>query len=110
MAAVLALFVITFAVVLGPAAADPDLLQDVCVADLTSGTPIILLLFFPFKVLSLFSHSVNREHSSTSSYKRKQHRPVSLYSRGSLPLPLLPTFSSSSSSIFVITFLQLQLI
>ena len=61
MAAILALFVMTFAVVLGPAAADPDLLQDVCVADLTSGTPIILFLF---KVLSLFSPTVNREHSS----------------------------------------------
>ncbi|KAL0006525.1 hypothetical protein SO802_014086 [Lithocarpus litseifolius] len=40
MAAILALFVLTFAVVLGPAAADPDLLQDVCVADLTSGVKV----------------------------------------------------------------------
>ncbi|KAF3943692.1 hypothetical protein CMV_029770 [Castanea mollissima] len=40
MAAILALFVMTFAVVLGPAAADPDLLQDVCVADLTSGVKV----------------------------------------------------------------------
>lgn len=54
MAAVLALFVMTFAVVLGPAAADPDLLQDVCVADLTSGTPIILLLFFLLKYYHYF--------------------------------------------------------
>ncbi|KAK7838383.1 germin-like protein subfamily 2 member 1 [Quercus suber] len=40
MAAILALFIMTFAVVLGPAAADPDLLQDVCVADLTSGVKV----------------------------------------------------------------------
>lgn len=34
------LFVMTFAIVLGTTTADPDLLQDVCVADLTSGVKV----------------------------------------------------------------------
>ncbi len=37
-AAILAMFVMTFAVVVGNSAADPDMLQDICVADFTSGT------------------------------------------------------------------------
>ncbi|XP_062156930.1 germin-like protein subfamily 2 member 4 [Alnus glutinosa] len=40
MAALVPLFVTTFALVLAAAAADPDLLQDVCVADLTSGVNV----------------------------------------------------------------------
>lgn len=39
-AAISALFVMTFAMVFGNTAADPDLLQDICVADFTSGTPL----------------------------------------------------------------------
>ena len=38
MEAIVTLFVMTLAIVLGTTTADPDLLQDVCVADLTSGT------------------------------------------------------------------------
>lgn len=56
MAALVPLFVATFALVLAAAAADPDTLQDVCVADLTSGTPVILILssflFFFFSFLT----------------------------------------------------------
>ncbi|GMY22196.1 germin-like protein subfamily 2 member 4 [Fagus crenata] len=40
MEAIVTLFVMTFAVVLGTTTADPDLLQDVCVADLTSGVKV----------------------------------------------------------------------
>ncbi|EEF50046.1 germin-like protein 5-1 [Ricinus communis] len=40
MAATVALFVMAFGIVLSSVAADPDLLQDVCVADLTSGIKI----------------------------------------------------------------------
>lgn len=40
MAAVVALLVITLAVFSGTVAADPDMLQDVCVADLTSGVKV----------------------------------------------------------------------
>ncbi|PRQ42560.1 putative germin [Rosa chinensis] len=39
-AAILAVFVMTFAMVFGNSAADPDLLQDICVADLTSATKV----------------------------------------------------------------------
>ena len=49
MAAVVALFVITLAVFSGTVSADPDMLQDVCVADLTSGTQ-----FPPFPPLFFF--------------------------------------------------------
>ncbi|KAL6142461.1 hypothetical protein ACLB2K_060741 [Fragaria x ananassa] len=38
MAAMLALLVMTFAIVFGNSAADPDMLQDICVADLASAT------------------------------------------------------------------------
>ncbi len=58
MAALVPLFVTTFALVLAAAAADPDLLQDVCVADLTSGTPVLLLssfLFFLFNIYPYFT-------------------------------------------------------
>uniref|UniRef100_A0A2N9ETT3 Germin-like protein n=1 Tax=Fagus sylvatica TaxID=28930 RepID=A0A2N9ETT3_FAGSY len=40
MEAIVTLFVMTFAIVLGTTTADPDLLQDVCVADLTSGVKV----------------------------------------------------------------------
>ncbi|XWS58036.1 hypothetical protein CRYUN_Cryun08bG0000700 [Craigia yunnanensis] len=40
MGAFVALFLTTFALVLGAARADPDLLQDVCVADLSSGVKV----------------------------------------------------------------------
>jgi len=58
MAALVPLFVTTFALVLAAAAADPDLLQHVCVADLTSGTPVLLLssfLFFLFNIYPYFT-------------------------------------------------------
>lgn len=42
---VVTLFALTFGIVLGVVSADPDLLQDVCVADLTSGDPIFLFFF-----------------------------------------------------------------
>ena len=38
MAAMWALFVMAFAMNLGNSAADPDMLQDICVADYASGT------------------------------------------------------------------------
>ncbi|XP_021281570.1 germin-like protein subfamily 2 member 1 [Herrania umbratica] len=40
MEAFVALFLTTFALVLGAAVADPDLLQDICVADLSSGVKV----------------------------------------------------------------------
>ncbi|XP_021830392.1 rhicadhesin receptor [Prunus avium] len=40
MAALLALFVVAFAMVFGNSAADPDLLQDICVADLAAGVKV----------------------------------------------------------------------
>jgi hypothetical protein len=50
MAALVPLFVATFALLLAAAAADPDLLQDVCVADLNSGSYSCpyTFFFFPF--------------------------------------------------------------
>ena len=44
-ASALTLFVVTFAVILNTTAADPEMLQDVCVADLDSRIPLSLLLF-----------------------------------------------------------------
>lgn len=48
MVAIVPLLVTTFALVLTAAAADPDLLQDVCVADLTSGISTLNTFFFFF--------------------------------------------------------------
>ena len=48
MGAFIELFLTTFALVLGAARADPDLLQDVCVADLSSGTALMLALLYIF--------------------------------------------------------------
>lgn len=36
------------------ASADPDLLQDICVADLTSGTYSILFLFIYISIISIY--------------------------------------------------------
>lgn len=56
MEAFVALFLTTFALVLGAAVADPDLLQDICVADLSSGTALMLLylFFLPLAVMISF--------------------------------------------------------
>lgn len=60
MAALLALFVVAFAMVFGNSAADPDLLQDICVADLTAGT---LLLLQPSSLFQIFQYySAKSEH------------------------------------------------
>ncbi|CAN6724422.1 unnamed protein product [Malus baccata var. baccata] len=40
MAAVFALFLVAFATVFGSSAADPDMLQDICVADLTAAVKV----------------------------------------------------------------------
>lgn len=42
-AALVTLFVLTFAVALSITVADPDMLQDICVADLNSGKLLVLL-------------------------------------------------------------------
>lgn len=53
-AALVTLFVLTFAVALSTTAADPDLLQDLCVADLSSSkllsplTSFVLHIFINF--------------------------------------------------------------
>ena len=43
-ASALTLFVVTFAVILNTTVAEPKMLQDVCVADLSSRIPLSLLL------------------------------------------------------------------
>lgn len=53
MTAMVALFIVTFGVVLSTVAADPDMLQDVCVADLASGT-LCFSLFFFFDIITFF--------------------------------------------------------
>ncbi|TQD77012.1 hypothetical protein C1H46_037458 [Malus baccata] len=51
MAAVFALFIVALATVLGSSAADPDMLQDICVADYAAGNS---LFFFVINSLSIF--------------------------------------------------------
>lgn len=55
-ASALTLFVVTFAVILNTAAADPDMLQDVCVADLSSSILLSLSLCLTSLHFQLYVH------------------------------------------------------
>ena len=52
-------FVVTFVVILNTTAADPEMLQHVCVADLSSRIPLSLLLLFIFFMFNRNKRIVN---------------------------------------------------
>ena len=56
----MALFVITLAVFAGAVSADPDMLQDICVADLTSSTLLLSHFISTYLFSSVFNWGRHR--------------------------------------------------